>query len=98
MRSCVGSTSQHLRPTFGRQAVRPTPRALTTASHDLSNPAELQAPPNSGRIPIPIIRTLEEMRAWRRSARDRKLDVGIVPTVSRSPFPISPYTMQKLRD
>jgi hypothetical protein len=31
---------------------------------------------------IPIIRTLEEMRAWRRTARDRKLDVGIVPTVS----------------
>jgi hypothetical protein len=30
---------------------------------------------------IPIIRTLEEMRAWRRTARDRKLDVGIVPTV-----------------
>jgi hypothetical protein len=31
---------------------------------------------------IPIIRTLEEIRAWRRTARDRKLDVGIVPTVS----------------
>ena len=30
---------------------------------------------------IPIIRTLQEMREWRRAARDRKLDVGIVPTV-----------------
>jgi len=30
---------------------------------------------------IPIIRTLQEMREWRRAARDSKLDVGIVPTV-----------------
>jgi len=30
---------------------------------------------------IPIIKTLEEIRAWRRSARERKLEVGIVPTV-----------------
>jgi hypothetical protein len=32
---------------------------------------------------IPIIKTLEEIRAWRRSARERKLEVGIVPTVSQ---------------
>jgi hypothetical protein len=45
---------------------------------------ELSQSSEAGPSRIPIIRTLEEMRAWRREARDRKLDVGIVPTVSSS--------------
>jgi len=35
-----------------------------------------------GRGRVPVINTLEELRAWRREKRDRKQEVGVVPTVS----------------
>jgi len=54
--------------------VHTTPQAYTPA------PQSGQSS-EAGPSRIPIIRTLEEMRAWRRTARDRKFDVGIVPTV-----------------
>ena len=31
---------------------------------------------------IPVFRTLQELRSWRKRARDMKLEVGVVPTVS----------------
>jgi hypothetical protein len=31
---------------------------------------------------IPVLRSLSELRKWRKSARDRGLKVGVVPTVS----------------
>jgi len=62
-------------------SLKPTSRARMV--HMTS---QAYAPPvqssQAGPSRIPIIRTLEEMRAWRRTARERKLDVGIVPTVS----------------
>jgi hypothetical protein len=30
---------------------------------------------------VPVIKTLAELRAWRREKRDRKQEVGVVPTV-----------------
>lgn len=64
-------------------------RAMSTASPAQAGPS---------RIPIPIIRTLEEMRAWRRFARERGKEVGIVPTVSsllalRGRSPSGPVTL-----
>ena len=53
-----------------------SPSSLSNKSGNSTQSSE------AGPSRIPIIRTLEEMRAWRRTARDRKLDVGIVPTVS----------------
>jgi hypothetical protein len=31
---------------------------------------------------IPVFRTLQELRSWRKRAREMKLEVGVVPTVS----------------
>lgn len=50
----------------------------------VAGPSNPNTSSKSGNGRIPIIRTLEGMRRWRRSAREQKLDVGIVPTVSQS--------------
>jgi len=36
---------------------------------------------SSGKPNIPVIRSLGQLRRWRQEARDRKLSVGVVPTV-----------------
>jgi hypothetical protein len=59
-------------------------RMVHSSSSFSAQRGELSQSSEAGPSRIPIIRTLEEMRAWRREARDRKLDVGIVPTVSSS--------------
>jgi hypothetical protein len=59
-------------------------RMVHSSSPFLKQGRESSQSSEAGPSRIPIIRTLEEMRAWRREARDRKLDVGIVPTVSSS--------------
>jgi hypothetical protein len=62
-------------------ALKAIPRArMVHATAPLSSQSSQAG--QAGPSRIPIIRTLEEMRQWRRSARDKKLDVGIVPTVS----------------
>jgi len=57
-------------------------RMVHSTSPLINKGGDLTQSSEAGPSRIPIIRTLEEMRAWRRTARDRKLDVGIVPTVS----------------
>jgi len=59
-------------------------RMVHTTSNVVNHAEQSSQSSEAGPSRIPIIRTLEEMRTWRRSARDRKLDVGIVPTVSTS--------------
>lgn len=40
-------------------------------------------PSNNNNHPsIPVIRSLAQLRRWRRMVRDQKLEVGVVPTVS----------------
>jgi len=65
-------------------SLKPASRArmVHMTSKGYAPPAQSSQSSEAGPSRIPIIRTLEEMRTWRRSARDRKLDVGIVPTVS----------------
>ncbi|ORY25324.1 putative PAN6 Pantoate-beta-alanine ligase [Naematelia encephala] len=36
---------------------------------------------SSSQTHIPVIRTLGQLRRWRQNARDRKLDVGVIPTM-----------------
>lgn len=54
---------------------------MSHSTPPLFKPTEWSQSGQAGPSRIPIIKTLEEMRAWRRAARDKKLDVGIVPTV-----------------
>lgn len=46
-------------------------RGLSTSHHHHHHPQH-----------IPVIRTLAQLRRWRRTARHRGLEVGVVPTVS----------------
>lgn len=46
-------------------------RGLSTSHHHHHHPQH-----------IPVIRTLAQLRRWRRTARQRGLEVGVVPTVS----------------
>jgi pantoate--beta-alanine ligase len=38
---------------------------------------------SSGSPHIPVIRSLAQLRRWRAAARERGLEVGVVPTVGR---------------
>lgn len=35
----------------------------------------------SGQARIPVINTLKDLRAWRQDKRDKRQEVGVVPTV-----------------
>jgi hypothetical protein len=64
-------------------SLKPIPRVrmVHSTSPFLKQGGESSQSSEAGPSRIPIIKTLEEMRAWRRTARHRELDVGIVPTV-----------------
>jgi hypothetical protein len=53
--------------------------AFSSRRHFSSSPISAHET-NNGEIPV--IRSLTELRAWRRRAREEKKEVGVVPTVS----------------
>jgi hypothetical protein len=79
-------TALRIAQTRIQASLKPTSRVrmVHSSSSFSAQGGESSQSSEAGPSRIPIIRTLDEMRAWRRTARDRKLDVGIVPTVSSS--------------
>jgi hypothetical protein len=78
IKSALLKSPRALHPFGVISPANPKSRMVHTSPPVMGQVGEHQAGPSR----IPIIRTLKEMRTWRRSARDRNLEVGIVPTVS----------------